>query len=53
MSSNVLLLQMKYRFLQKRLIELAGKHGRTDPRVVACSKKLDKIVVQLQRRLVV
>lgn len=53
MPSNILLLQMRYRFLQKRLIEMAEEYGRTDPRVVACSKKLDKVVVQLQRRMAV
>lgn len=53
MPSNTLLLQMKYRALQKRLTEMADQYGRTDPRVIAQSKKLDKVVVQLQRGMAV
>lgn len=53
MPSNILALQMKYKALQKRLTEIAELYGRTDPRVIAQSKKLDKVVVQLQRGLAV
>lgn len=33
------------------LVELATTYGREDPRVLAASRRLDKLVVELQRRM--
>lgn len=35
---------------RKRMEELAGKYGRQDPRVIAQSERLDKLIAELQRR---
>lgn len=35
---------------RERLEELADRYGREDPRVLAQSRRLDKLVVELQRR---
>jgi len=35
---------------RKRLEELATRYGQGDPRVLAYSRKLDRLIVELQRR---
>ncbi len=44
-------LTAQYHSLQQQLYELAQQHELTDEAVVLCSQQLDKVVVQLQRRL--
>jgi len=41
----------QYYNLQQQLYELAQQHELTNEAVVRCSQQLDKVVVQLQRRL--
>ncbi len=40
----------QYHSLQQQLYELAQQHELTDEAVVLCSRELDEVVVQLQRR---
>lgn len=48
---NMFKLNLKYRLAQQRLVNTARDYGLHDPRTVAQSKRVDKLVNQLQRGL--
>jgi hypothetical protein len=49
MHSKLLALHMKIELLQKAMVRQAEKHGRTHPRVLAYSRKLDKAIVEFEQ----
>lgn len=51
MPSGYFSLYLRVAMGRKRLEELVTRHGREDPRVLAYSRKLDKLIVELQRRM--
>lgn len=51
MPSGYFSLYLRVAMGRKRLVELATRYGRDDLRVLAYSRKLDKIIVKLQRRM--
>lgn len=48
MPENLLLLRIAV--AKDRLVDLAHKYGRNDPRVVRYSQKLDKLILEVMRR---
>lgn len=42
-------LHLRAAIMRRRLEEMVDKYGTQDPRVLAMSRKLDKILAQLQR----
>jgi hypothetical protein len=46
---DIFKLHLQAVLMRYRLEEMVGKYGTQDPRVLAMSRKLDKILVQLQR----
>ncbi|QNB45862.1 Spo0E family sporulation regulatory protein-aspartic acid phosphatase [Thermanaerosceptrum fracticalcis] len=51
MSDNVFALHKRLCLLRRRLEEMCEKYGLTDPRVLAMSRKVDRLVVEMQKRL--
>ena len=47
---SVFRLHLQVEIGKLRLIELAKKYGRQDPRVLRESQRLDRLIVELQRR---
>lgn len=43
-------LHLQVALLRQQLEDMAGKYGREDPRVIAQSKRLDKLILELQKR---
>lgn len=50
METTLFSLHLKIVKSKQRLLELAEQYGRTDPKVLAYSRKLDKLIVEFQRR---
>lgn len=46
---DVFELHLRAAIMRRRLEEMVDRYGTQDPRVLAMSRKLDKILVQLQR----
>jgi hypothetical protein len=46
---DVYKLHLQLAIMRRRLEEMVDRYGLGDPRVLAMSRKLDKILVQLQR----
>lgn len=46
---SVFRLHLQVEFGKLRLVELAKKYGRQDPRVLRASQELDRLIVELQR----
>lgn len=51
MRDNLFSLHLQVAIQRQRLSDLAARYGQGDPRVLAQSRKLDKLVVELQRRM--
>lgn len=45
------ILNLKIKIGKDRLIDLAAKYGREDRRVLRYSQKLDKLIVEIQERM--
>ena len=52
MSNNIFKLNLRCDIEKQKLIDLAMKYGLDDPRVIAQSHKVDKLVNEMQRRRV-
>ena len=51
METTIFSLHLRIVKSKQRLLDLAEKYGRTDTRVLAYSRKLDKMIVEFQRTL--
>jgi len=48
---SVFKLNLRYKFATARLIDMAMRYGLSDHRVIEQSHKVDRLVVELQRRM--
>jgi len=48
---SVFKLNLRYKFATARLIDMAMRYGLNDRRVIKQSQKIDRLVVELQRRM--
>lgn len=49
MSEPIFGLNLKKNLLQEKLYKMAELHGRTHPLVLGISRKLDRVIVELQK----
>lgn len=52
MAPNVYSLQLKIVKGREQLVKMSEKYGRHDPKVLAYSRQLDKLIVQMMRELI-
>jgi radical SAM superfamily enzyme YgiQ (UPF0313 family) len=45
------LLHLRIELLKKRLVRLAEDRGRTDPLVIALSRRIDQLMVEYMRKM--